>query len=154
MMDLLYSALIAPLEEGMRHALPVLYGITGSWGVAIIALSIGVNFALLPFYLVAEQWQNADRAIQERMRAKMQEIRIAFTGEERFLMTKAYYRQTGYHPLLAVRSIAGVLIQIPVFIATYYALRDFNTVFHTLSGAGFGPISDLSRPDGLPVSCG
>jgi YidC/Oxa1 family membrane protein insertase len=55
------------------------------------------------------------------------------------------YREEGVHPLYTLKSLLGVLIQLPVFIAVFDMLaEDFD-----LYRVPFLWIQDLSRPDAL-----
>jgi YidC/Oxa1 family membrane protein insertase len=121
------------------------FALTGSWGQAVLLLSLVVNIVLLPFYLLAESWQEAERAIQRRMAAKKSEIRAVYKGRERDMLLRALYRLHGYSPFMALRTSAGLLIQIPFFFAAFHLLNN-TPVF---AGQAFCGIRDLSLPDGL-----
>ena len=66
-------------------------------------------------------------------------------GEEKFLITDKIYRENNYHPIYEMQLLIGLFIQIPFFIAAYFALTetkifDFSEFFF---------IKDLSKPDRL-----
>lgn len=145
MIDYLYLALIAPLEAGMRLALDFGHAQTGSWGLGLIFMSLAVNIVLLPLYHLAETWQEAERRVQHRMEPKLAEIRSVYRGQERYALMRTLYRQHGYHPIFAVRTSFGFLIQVPFFFAAYHFLSNYEP----LRGVAFGPLADLARPDGL-----
>jgi YidC/Oxa1 family membrane protein insertase len=96
-------------------------------------------------YNVAEYWQQLERNTQKRMKKKIDTIRDVFKGDERYMILSAYYRQNHYHPVYAMRSTFGLLIQIPFFIAAY----SFLSHNEALKGAPFLFLSDLSLPDKL-----
>lgn len=117
----------------------------GNAGLSIIILSLAVNIICLPIYLVAEKWQEKERAVQEKLKAKIKDIKAVFSGDERYMMLSTYYRQNNYHPLYALRSIFPLLIQIPFFIAAYLFLSQLPL----LQNASFLFLRNLSEPDGL-----
>ena len=129
----------------MRHVLFAAHGLTGSWGVSLVLLSLVVNIALIPVYHLAETWQEAERAVQRKMAPKLAEIQEVFSGRERWMYTRALYRLHGYSPIYALRTSFGLLIQIPFFFAAYHLLN----AAPELAGQRWLFLADLSRPDGL-----
>lgn len=129
----------------MRLALDFGHAQTGSWGLGLIFMSLAVNIVLLPLYHLAESWQEAERRVQHRMAAKLAEIRAVYRGQERYALTRTLYRQHGYHPIFAVRTSFGFLIQVPFFFAAYHFLSSYEP----LRGVPFGPLANLAEPDGL-----
>ena len=144
-MNILYQILIAPLEAVMRVALSTIYGAIGSYGVSIFFLSLLINVVLFPLFQMAERWQEAERQVQKKLKPKLQQFRQAFSGEERHVMTQALYRQTGYHPVYAMRSSFGLFLQLPFWIAAYQLLSRYQP----LNGASFLALEDLGKPDSL-----
>jgi hypothetical protein len=61
------------------------------------------------------------------------------------MILSTYYRQNHYHPIYAMRSSFGLLIQIPFFIAAYSYLSQLEA----LKNESFFFISDLGAPDGI-----
>lgn len=115
-----------------------------STGVAIIALSIVVNFMLLPLYCQADAVQNKEREQQKKMEYWVKHIKKTFKGNERFMMTQTYYRQNNYKQFYSLRGMLPLVLEVPFFIAAYHFLSGMNYPDNT-----FGPISDLGAPDGL-----
>ena len=117
----------------------------GHPGVAIIALAVSVKMLLLPLAAFAERLQEQVNATQARLQPGLDAINAAHRGEERTRRTLALYRELGVHPLYTLQSLAGFLIQIPVFIAVFDMLaEDFD-----LYRVPFLWIRDLSRPDAV-----
>jgi membrane protein insertase Oxa1/YidC/SpoIIIJ len=114
-------------------------------GLSIICISGTVSVLCLPLYMVAEKWQEVERNIQKRLKLKISKIKAVFRGDERYMILSAYYRQNHYHPIYALRSSFGLLIQIPFFIAAY----SFFSQLQSLKGVSFLFIRDLGRPDAL-----
>jgi YidC/Oxa1 family membrane protein insertase len=122
-----------------------LSAVAGSPGVGIIALAFSVKILLLPLAAFAERLQEEVNATQARLEPRLADIRAAHRGEERTRRTLALYREEKVHPLHTLKSLVGVLIQLPMFIAVFDMLaEDFN-----LDGVPFLWIRDLSRPDAL-----
>lgn len=143
----LYNIIIAPIEMIIEFVFVFakekikVGGIFGS----IITVSLVVNFLALPLYNIADNLQKKERDIQLKMSKWIANIKKTFSGDERFMMIQAYYRQNGYHPLYALRSSLSVLIEIPFFIAAYHFLSNSPS----LKGASFAFFSDLGSPDRL-----
>ncbi|MCP4298501.1 MAG: hypothetical protein GY786_23185 [Proteobacteria bacterium] len=144
-MDILFLIFILPIQMLMASILEYANQFTGNYIVAIVILSIIINIILLPLYHFAEKLQNKERIVQSRLQPKMDEIKFAFEGAERFMMIHTLYRQAKYHPIYAVRTSLGFLIQVPFFLAAYLLLLNYEPVVG-LSILGF---SDLSQPDNL-----
>jgi membrane protein insertase Oxa1/YidC/SpoIIIJ len=98
---------------------------------------------------VAEKWQQIERDTQKRLKPKIDKIKAVFKGDEQYIILSNYYRQNHYHPVYALRSTFGLLIQIPFFIAAYSYLSQLEV----LKNESFFFISDLGAPDGL-ISAG
>ncbi len=145
MIDFLFALFIAPLEWIMRTVLEWGYTHFGSYGAALILMSLVVNTLLLPLYHLAETWQEAERGIQAKMLPQLNRIKCAFQGRERYMMLRTLYRQNNYHPIMAVRTSFGFLIQVPFFFAAFHLLNNYAP----LQGVGFGPIQDLGAPDAM-----
>ncbi|MCL2186025.1 MAG: membrane protein insertase YidC [Treponema sp.] len=114
-------------------------------GYSVIFLSIVVSTLTLPLYIIADRWQKEERELQNSMKAKLKKIRAHFKGDERQMIMNAYYRQTGYSYVSIFKSSAGLLLQIPFFIAAYQFLSRTSM----LTGVSFFFISDLNVQDAL-----
>lgn len=120
--------------------------LVASWiggGYCVIGLSFVVTLLTLPLYIVAEKWAEKERETQSRMAVRLAKIKKAFKGDERYMMQSEYYRQNNYHPLMALRSSFGILIQVPFFLAAY----NFLSHLESLKGVSFLFIKDFGSPD-------
>jgi hypothetical protein len=99
----------------------------------------------LPLYFEAENWQQAERNIREKLSDKAAKIKAVFKGDERYMILSAFYRQNHYHPVYSLRSSIGLFLQIPFFIAAYSYLSKLDT----LAGTPFLGIANLGAPDSL-----
>jgi len=145
MLNILYTLIIFPIEQIIEICF--FYGNTwfGSFGVAILGVSIAVSTFILPVYLMAEKQQEKQREIEKRLKKGVDLIKSAFKGDERFMLLSTYYRQNNYRPIFALRNSIDLLVQIPFFIAAYHFLSHLEV----LKGAHFWFISDLGSPDRL-----
>ena len=145
MLEVLNLLLIEPIRTTLLYVLEAAHGASGSYGVALVILSLVFNLILMPAYHLAEIVQGREREIQHRMARKIAEFKFAFKGQERYWMLRTLYRQNDYHPIYALRALLPLAIQIPFFIATFGLLSSFQP----LQGVSFFGLRDLGRPDGL-----
>ena len=117
----------------------------GNTGIAVLGVSLTVTLLCLPLYIVAESWQETERSTQSKMKDGIARIKKAFKGDEQYMMLNTYYRQKHYHPIMALRSSFGILIQIPFFLAAYHTL----STLPDLMGRSFFFIRDMGKPDAL-----
>ena len=97
-------------------------------GISVIGVSLAVTLLCLPLYIVAERWQQIQRNTEAKLKPRIDKIKQAFKGDEQYMMLNTYYRQNHYHPLMALRSSFGLLIQIPFFIAAYSLLSNMEAL--------------------------
>ncbi|SNU06899.1 membrane protein insertase, YidC/Oxa1 family, C-terminal domain-containing protein [Lachnospiraceae bacterium] len=141
----LYTLLIKPLELLFEVIFYNANKVIGVPGLSIIALSLAMNFLVLPLYKRADAMQAEEREVEERLGKWVKHIKKAFKGDERFMMLQTFYRQNDYKPSYALRGSLSLLLEIPFFIAAYHFLSNL----YILQGASLGPIADLGQPDGL-----
>lgn len=143
--EMLYTIIIEPLIAAYNLLFAVLYDMIENPVLSIIALSIVINFLVLPLYRKADLLQAEEIEKAAKMKPVLDHIRKAFSGDERFMMQSAYYRIAHYSPLGVFREAGPLLLQIPFFMAAY----SYISGIPMLEGASFGPITDLLAPDGL-----
>ena len=141
----LYNLIIHPIKQLLEIFYIFFYELTNSPGISVIGLSFVVTLCCLPLYIVAEQWQEKERLIQKQMKDRVKRIKKAFKGDEQYMMLSTYYRQNHYHPMMALRSSFGLLIQIPFFIAAY----SFLSHLQNLNGISFLFVKNLGLPDAM-----
>lgn len=142
MLDKLVLGPIGLLLDVVYH---LSLSVTNNYGRSIIVLSLFVNLLLLPLYRRADAMQKEERDRILRMKPRIDQIKSKFTGNERFLILQTYYRQCHYKPYYALKGSVSLLLQIPFFMAAYRFLSGLQV----LKGVPFGPIHDLSLPDGM-----
>lgn len=145
--SIIYTLLFQPLQIIFEIIYKLAYSIVGNNGISIVALSLAMNFIVLPLYRRADAMQQEERVIQAKLHDGVEHIKKTFKGDERMMMLQAYYRQNNYKPTYVLRGATSLFLQIPFFIAAYRFLSSLSS----LDGSSFGIISDLSKPDGLLV---
>ena len=145
--DFLYTLIIGPLEALFEIIYHISYSVLQTPGGAIICLSVVMNLLLMPLYnrtdAIQQEAIDTDKALHHWSR----HIKKTFHGDERFMILQTYYRQNNYKPTDVLKGISPLLLEIPFFMAAYHFLSHLQL----LSGTPFGPIRDLSSPDGLLV---
>jgi YidC/Oxa1 family membrane protein insertase len=119
------------------------YSWLGHIGLSIILLSVIVKILLYPLSRLAEKWQSEVNEIQAWLQPRLKEIKAQYTGEEAHKRTLALYKEKKVSPMFTFKSLAGLLIQIPVFIAVFDMLGESIL----LKQQSFLWIKDLSMPD-------
>jgi YidC/Oxa1 family membrane protein insertase len=145
---LLYARLWEPLRQlslGLAWILARWQTLVGNWGVAILLLSLTVKLLMAPLIWFAERWQADVNRTQSLLAPELAAIKRDYQGEEAHERTLAVYRKHGVSMFYTVKSLAGFLIQIPVFIAAFDMLGEF----FGLHGASFLWVDDLAAPDRL-----
>jgi len=150
---MLFAALwgwLRALCFGMLWLLTNIDGLVGNIGLSIILLSLAVKILMSPLTRIADGLQDSVNRTQALLQPHLDAIKREYKGEEAHERTLAAYKEHQVHPLYTLKSLAGFLIQIPVFIAAFDVLGE-NVA---LNQASFLWIGDLAKPDrwlALPV---
>lgn len=126
------------LTDLITSAIAMFYGWTGSYGLAIILLTVFVRVILLPL-----TWSGAvSMARQQALAPQLEELRRRYRNDPRKLNEAQLelWRQHGVNPFAGCLS---VLVEFPVVIALYQALTHFQYV----GPASFLWVPHLARPD-------
>lgn len=145
--SILETFLVGPLKLVFEIIYDIGYRFLRDPGLAIVFLSFAVNILVLPLYRRADAMQEAARDTEAKLHDGVAHIKKTFSGDERMMILQTYYRQNHYKPTDALRGSVSLLMQIPFFIAAY----QFLSGLEIFRGFSFGPIADLSAPDGLLV---
>ena len=121
-----FGSLFAPIENLLHLAIDFLYSITeslgfGSYGLAIILLTIIIKTLLYP--LTAKQMQSM-KAMQ-MLQPKMKKIQEKYRDNQQMMQQKIaeLYQNSGVNPLAGC---LPMLIQMPILMAMYYVLFSFD----------------------------
>ena len=145
MADFLYTIIIYPLIQVIEFSFSLFNNIFKEEGISVIGVSIAVSVLCLPLYIVAEHWQSVQRDIEKKLEPGITRIKAVFKGDEQYMILSAFYKENRYHPLMALRSSFGLLIQVPFFMAAYSFLSNLPV----LRGYSFLFIRDMGAPDSL-----
>jgi YidC/Oxa1 family membrane protein insertase len=114
---------------------------TGSWGWAIVLLTISVKTLLFPLSIT----QIKSSVAMRRLKPEMDEINEKYKDDmqQRGLATQELFRKHGMSQFSTLTGCIPVMLQMPVWFALYTALQTAVELYHT----PFGPvIPDLSQP--------
>ena len=121
-----FGSLFAPIENLLHFAIELLYSITeglgfGSYGLAIILLTIIIKMLLYP--LTAKQMQSM-KAMQ-MLQPKLKKIQEKYRDNPQMMQQKMadLYQNAGVNPLAGC---LPMLIQMPILMGMYYALFNFD----------------------------
>ena len=130
---------VSPLTRLFAWLLHALYAVIPNYGVAIILLTLLVRVVTAPLTVRQMRSMEKMRRVQPRMK-ELQE-KYADDRQKQSEEMMKLYRQEGVNPL---GGCLPMVLQLPVFIGLYYALRSSLELRH----APFvGWINDLSAPD-------
>ncbi len=118
----LLADILGPIERPLTAILEWLHGTVGiSWAWSIVVLTVMVRILLVP--LTVKQVKSMQR-LQEYA-PQLKAIQQKYKGDKQRLNEEVmkFYRENKVNP---AASCLPVLFQIPVFIALFYVLRDFD----------------------------
>jgi YidC/Oxa1 family membrane protein insertase len=132
-------SVIAPMTRAFSWALAVLYSFIPNYGWAIIVLTILVRLVMAPLTMKQMKSMERMRKIQPRVKEIQEKHKDDRQKQSEAMM--ALYRQEGVNPL---GGCFPMLLQLPVFIGLFYALRSSIQLRHA---PWIAWIDDLSAPD-------
>ena len=117
----------------------------GNLGYGILIVTFLVRLALLPLTLRLAKAAQAQQRAMQRIQPMLDALRRSHTHNPRRLAeeTRRLMEREGVSPV-PVAGCVGGLVQLPIFIALYAAVRDLSTI-----GGRFLWVRDLARPDFL-----
>jgi len=135
MIDLGTFAVIAKL---LVRYLGFLHGIMGSWGIAIILLTVTVRLLLMPLTIP----QIRSSLAMRRLKPELDAINAKFAddAQAKMLATTQLYKKNNVQPLLGC---LPALLQMPVWFALYTSLQTAMELYHEK----FALWHDLSAAD-------
>jgi YidC/Oxa1 family membrane protein insertase len=150
--ELLADMLYAGLWFWLRWICFALYYLLGwiqsvvpVWGLAIMLLSLLVSVLMSPLSKIADRVQKQVGATEARLAPDLSRIKQEYRGEEQANKILALYKSAGVHPLYTLKSMLGVALVIPVFVAAFNMLAENIHLLNT----SFLWMADLSRSDAL-----
>ena len=143
--EMLGALLIGPLKLIFEVIFSAALTVINNPGLSVIVLSLAMNVLALPLYRRADAIQVEARDTENKLKDVVAHIKKTFSGDERMMILQTYYRQNKYNPLSVLSGSVSLMLEIPFFMAAYQFLSGVDA----FTGASFGPIADLSAPDGL-----
>ena len=143
--NILYTVILYPLVQIIEISFKLFDTLFDNTGIAVLGVSLTVTLLCLPLYIVAEHWQQVERNTQAKLKPGIDRIKKAFKGDEQYMILSTFYKQNHYHPMMALRSSFGLLIQIPFFMAAYSCLSKLPA----LQGQSFLFIRDMGQQDAI-----
>jgi len=138
--------IIHTLSLWMLEALKFFFALSGNWGLAIILLTVAVKLALYPLTLQSTKQMAAMQTLQPKMEALQKKLKDQPDKLQK--ETMELYKSEGVNPL---GGCMPMLLQIPVFLALFFALTSKEFKVDILAKAGptahFLWISNLALPD-------
>ncbi len=145
--EILNTLFIGPIKLIFEIIFSLVNDRIGHPGVSVICLSLAINLLVLPLYIRADTMQKKARDKEASLHNGIAHIKKTFFGDEKMMILQTYYRQNDYSPFSALQGSVSLLLQIPFFMAAVQVLSSISV----FEGASLGPITDLSKPDGLLV---
>ena len=120
----------------------------GNLGYGILVVTFLARLALLPLGLRLAKVAQAHQRAMEKMQPELDALRRRYQRNPKRLAeeTRRLMAREGVSPISAGGCI-GALVQIPVFVALYAAVREVATI-----GGRFLWVRDISRPDVVVAS--
>src|SRR4029079_15392873 len=118
-MPVVFANVLQPLIDVCDSVLVFLHGVLGgSWGLAIIGLTVVVRLLLLP--LTLKQFRSM-QALQ-RLQPQMKELQAKYKEDRQRLNQEMmkFYQEHKVNPFASCLPLAA---QMPVFLALFYTLR-------------------------------
>ena len=143
MINILYTIIIFPIEQIIEISFVLVERIFRNNVLAIFGVSVIVTVLTLPLYAIAEKLQRIERETRIKLKPTVDLIKEAFKGDKQYMILSVYYRQNNYHPVYALRSSLGIIIQIPFFLAAF----NYISSLEYIRGTSFFFINDLGTPD-------
>ncbi|MGI9539401.1 MAG: YidC/Oxa1 family membrane protein insertase [Miltoncostaeaceae bacterium] len=133
-MENLFRPIVRPLEDALGWVLDFLHeDLLLSYGWAIVVLTILVRIGLLPLWIRQYKSMRRLRVVQPQIKALQQKYKGNRQRQQEEMM--ALYREKGINPF---GSCLPILPQVPIFIALFYLLRNFDPAERGDGGADLG----------------
>ena len=149
---IIFTFLAAPLQWLLEQLTRVFNGVAplaaiGAFGLAVIVTTIAIRAVLFPVF----NWQlRTSRRIQSEQRKvapQIQELRKKYKKEPQKLSAEMnkVYREHGISPFSGLTGCLPALVQAPVLIGLYNAIRNASAPGHLVGHPGFLWIGNVSQ---------
>jgi Preprotein translocase subunit YidC len=140
----IYDLLIAPLAIAYGGAYYVCSRILG-FGYGLLALSLLTTLILAPLRKKVAAAQDAERLLNTVIKPQLARIKAESSGEERHQRIRRLYKRYSYHPIMSIRAMWGLLLQVPFILAAYHMLSELTA----LRMVSFWGVDSLAKADAL-----
>ena len=123
----------------------VLFQVTGSWGLALIALALVIRIFTYPITRFSIRNQEISLKQQADIAPELARVKQEYSGIKQSEQLVKLYETQHYDQLAPFKSMMGLMVQIPIFAALFNLLGELTD----LQGQSFLWISDLSSSDQL-----
>lgn len=130
--------------------LTTLYGLVGSYGIAIIAFTIVVRVIFLPLSIKSTKSMRDMQQNQAKLKPQLDALKKKYGNDRQRLMEEQtnLYKELGINPMSGLGGCLPMLIQMPIWIGLYSAL--FRLSGTPEFGAPFLWIGNLGHTEGMP----
>ena len=128
------------LKTALEWMLTFFYDLSGSYGIAIILLTLAIRLILAPLTFSQSKSMEAMKALQPEMQALQERYKDKPEEYQRKVME--LYKEHNVNPL---GGCLPMLVQLPFLWALFAVLREFEF------GTGFLWLTSLSAPDPLYI---
>ena len=112
--EILTTLFIGPLQLLFETVFTVANQMVRNPGLSIVALSLAMNFLVLPLYKRADAMQEEERQTELKLRKGVAHIKKVFRGDERMMMLQTYYRRRRDDPRRLRRPDPEIPVYAPV----------------------------------------
>jgi YidC/Oxa1 family membrane protein insertase len=115
-------AILGPLEEILTDLLEWLHTSVGlNWGIAIVVLTVMVRIVIVPLTVKQIRSMQKLQVVAPELKAIQQKYKNDKQRQQEEIMN--FYRENKVNP---AASCLPIVLQIPIFIALFFVLRDFE----------------------------
>jgi YidC/Oxa1 family membrane protein insertase len=141
------NIIMEPARRFLLWALNIFFGITKSYGIAIILLTVLIRILFWPLTHKSTQKMRENSEKMQEVQPKVKAVQEKFKGDPQRIQqeTMKIYQEHGFNPMAMMGGCLPMMLQMPVFFALFTVLR--NAI--ELRYAGFLWIADLSQPENL-----
>lgn len=137
--------ILKPFELLLSAVFNLAVNCTGHYGASLLLMSLVITLLTTPIYLLADKWSADEKRIQDAMKPEIDSIKAVYSGQKQFYLIQTTHRIHHYKFFYPLRSMLGILFQIPFFFAAYNVLSSYSGY----AGVAWGRIVDLGMPDNL-----
>jgi len=142
---MIYEYTLQPIESVLETLFIILISVSNSPFLAIVLLALIVRLATKPLERYTSRAVNGQAEIERILAPQIAVIKQQLEGSQRHKAIQRLYARYAYHPVYALRSLAGLGVQLPFFIAAFFMLSNSEQ----LAGVVIPVLGDLGQPDAL-----